>query len=404
MADKTINQAISDLEEKIKEKLSAFETELSVENNHNKKVSAELKALSDEHSDLLKIVNTLQDDLNTKLQNNNGLTVADPQKSLGQLFVDSDAFKGMQDKSVNSCRASFENNTILGEDGSPQEPSDTIVPKDYKPGIIAGAFRSLTVLDAIMMGTTSSNTVHYTRELLYTNAAAETIESGTKPQSTLTFEALSVPVRTIAHFIKVSRQVLDDAPLLQSYIDRRMRHGVLNRMEAQILTGNGTTPNISGITTSGNNTPLSTLDTGASDFDALNVAKYQVMAADYMPTSIIMNSVDWGRMERTRTGISNDVSYVGGTGGVVNYINNGQLPMVWGLPVIINNNLTAGTFLCMATQAIMWLQRMGVEVMMFEQDDTNVQENLLTIRAEARGALAIFRPDAIVKGSLPSAP
>lgn len=402
-SDDDVIKAIDELEAKIKTSLQKFETELSDDKTHNKKLGADIKAMSDDYDKLVKQVTNLQDEL-TAVQQKGAITTTEPPKSLGRLFIESDAFKAMQQKTATSVRHAFSNNTILGEEGTPQEPSDTIVPKDYKTGIIAGAFRTLSVLDAIMMGTTSSNTVHYTRESSYSNAAAETAEGAAKPQSFLEFEPLSVPVRTIAHWIKVSRQVLDDAPLLQSYIDRRMRHGVLNRIEQQIIAGNGTSPNISGITDTGNFTALSTLNTGSSDFDAVNVAKYQVIGADYMPTAVVMNSVDWGRMERTRTGITNDLTYVGGTGGVINYINNGMQPILWGLPVIINNNMTAGSFICLAMQAVMYIQRMGVEVLMFEQDDTNVQENLITVRAEARGALAVFRPDAIVVGSLPSAP
>lgn len=401
--DPELLKALTEMEKRIKDNLNQFETELKEEGNHNRTLGKELKAMADDYKQLLDTVNEVKDEMTQLQQRGTGLTMAEPKKSLGNLFIETDAFKNMRDHRATSVRHAFENNTIIGEGGSPQDPVDTIVPQDYQTGIIPGAFRSLTVLDAIMKGTTSSNTIHYTRELSYTNAAAETAEGGTKPESTLTFEALSVPVRTIAHFIKVSRQVLDDAPLLQSYIDRRMRHGVLNRIEQQILTGNGTSPNISGLTTSGNFTAL-TVDSADNDFDALNRAKYQVVAADYMPTAHIMNSADWGRMERTKTGISNDVTYVGGTGGAVSYINNGMQPLIWGLPVIINNNLTAGTFLTLAMQAVMYIQRMGVEVIMFEQDDTNVQENLITVRAEARGGLAVFRPAAIIKGSLPSAP
>lgn len=290
-------------------------------------------------------------------------------------------------------------NTILGEGGSPQDPVDTIVPTDRLPGIVPGAFRALTVLDVVPMGATGSNQIEYTRENTWTNSAAETAEGGSKPESTLTFQLISDPVRTIAHWLKLSKQVLDDAPALQSYVDRRLRHGLRQRLETQILTGNGTSPNIAGLSASGRNTAF-TPDSGDNQFDSLNKAKYAVWSADYMPNAIFINPADWGAIERIKTGISGDNSYLAGDGGALAYVNNGIQPLLWGLPVIPSNAVASGKFYLLDTNAIQMFMRQGATVEMFEQDDTNVQQNLITVRAELRGALAVFHPLAVRYGDL----
>lgn len=290
-------------------------------------------------------------------------------------------------------------NTILGEGGSPQDPVDTIVQADRLPGIVPGAFRALTVLDVVPMGATGSNQIEYTRENTWTNSAAETAEAGSKPESTLTFQLISDPVRTIAHWLKLSKQVLDDAPALQSYVDRRLRHGLRQRLETQILTGNGTSPNIAGLSASGRNTAF-TPDSGDNQFDSLNKAKYAVWGADYMPNAIFLNPADWGAIERIKTGISGDNSYLAGDGGALAYVNNGMQPLLWGLPVIPSNAVASGKFYLLDTNAIQMFMRQGATVEMYEQDDTNVQQNLITVRAELRGALAVFHPLAVRYGDL----
>jgi HK97 family phage major capsid protein len=289
-------------------------------------------------------------------------------------------------------------NTIIGEGGSPANPIDTLVQADRLPGIVPGAFRSLNVLDFVPMGVTGSNQIEYTRELSFTNDAAETSEGAAKPESDLTFELVNDPVRTIAHFIRASKQVLDDAPMLQSYIDRRMRHGLQARLQSQILKGNGTSPNIAGLSASGRHTAF-VPETGEIALDSLNRAKYAIIGADYEPNVIIMNPADFGAIERVKsTSSSND--YAAGSGAALAYINGGMTPLLWGLPVVTSNDVASGKFYMMDSNAIQLFMRQGIVVEMFEQDNDNVTKNLLTIRAEMRGALAVYTPLAVRYGDL----
>src|SRR5690606_25349230 len=143
----------------------------------------------------------------------------------------SEGFKAFANGSSGNQKFRIEANTIIGQEGSPLENSDTLVAPHRLPGIIPGALRSLRVRDVLPSGVTSSNNIHYTRESAFTNDAAERNEGTQKPESALTFELVDAPVRTIAHFLKVSKQVLDDAPALQSYIDTRLRYGVELRFD-----------------------------------------------------------------------------------------------------------------------------------------------------------------------------
>lgn len=312
-------------------------------------------------------------------------------ETLGQMVVKSEAFK--EYAQGQSQKMKFQANTIIGQSGSPLENSDTIVAPQRLPGIIPGAFRMLRVKDVMLQGTTGSNLVEYTRELAWTNNAAETNEGVTKPESSLTFELANAPIKTIAHWIKASKQVLEDSDALQSYIDTRMRYGVQYREDQQLLNGNGTNPNISGLTDSGNFTAF-TPRTGENALDSINRAIYEIIASDYAPTAIIMNPADWGAIERLKVGASDNRYIIGSPQNMLG-------PMLWGLPVVVTNAMAAGYFLVAAFDicAQVW-NRKGVVVEMFEQDDTNVQKNLLTIRAESRLGLAIYRVASIKYGAL----
>lgn len=385
-----IEKGLTRLDEKIEAKLKEVEEQRTKDGDILKSTSEALKALTDQHKGL--------SDALTELAQKGVKAEGKPaQKSIGTEFIESDAFKSFREGGTTKARVELKN-TILGESGSPQEPSDVLVPSDRLSGIVGGAFRSLRLLDVIPVGTTSSNNIQYTREASWTNDAAETAEGTAKPESDLTFELVDAPVRTIAHFIKVSKQVMDDAPALGSYIDRRLRHGVMNRLQTQIVNGNGTSPNLSGILDTGNFTSL-TAATGDNKFDFANKAKYKVIEAEYEPTIYLINPQDWGAMERLKR---SDDGYIGGDGGVVSYLNNGLQATLWGLPVVASNAVPQGTLICLASDAVMMWQRQGVIVEVFEQDGDNVQKNLLTVRAEMRGAFSVFRPAAVVAGTLPA--
>ena len=310
-------------------------------------------------------------------------------KSLGESFATSDEFKAFAEGRTSKARLEVKN-TITGQSGSPAANSDTIVAPQRQVGIVAGAFRNLRIRDIMPSGTTSSNLVEYTRELAFTNAAAETAEGATKPEATLTFELASAPVKTIAHWLKLSKQVMDDAPALASYVDTRLRYGVDLRIDQQLLNGNGSGQNIGGLAKAGNHTAF-TPASGDNAIDSINRAIYLVAAADYNATAIILNPADWGAIERTKT---QDDAYVFGAPQRL-------APTLWGLPVVATNTMTAGKFMVGAFDmaAQVW-NRQGTVVEMSEADDTNFQKNLVTVRAEARLALAIYRPVSIQYGSL----
>lgn len=387
---KAIEEALKAHEQKLEKALNAYEGQLKDAGSASNEAKAEAKKLAEDYASLADQVR--------ELAQKGAAALGDKAKvkTIGQEFVDSDQFKAFAAGSTNRARLEIKN-TILGEEGSPPAPSDTIVPRDEMAGIVPGAFRLINVLSVIPRGITSSNQIHYTRELTFTNNAAETNEGDPKPESDLTFEAVDTPVRTIAHFLRLSKQVLEDAPALQSYVDRRLRHGVLQRLQQQVINGNGNAPNLSGLLDAGNFTAF-TAASGEDGFASLNRAKYQVIGSDYMADVVLLNPADWGTMERLRTTGGGDGNFLGSS--AITYLQNGLQPMIWGVPVVLSNSVPVGQFIMFSRDATMFWQRTGVMVEAFEQDADNVTRNLITIRAEMRGAFTVFRPAAVVGGTL----
>ncbi len=322
--------------------------------------------------------------------------------SFAKAMQESDSVKAVLSKQSPKGKAQidaglFFKNTILGEGGSPQNPVNTIVEADRLPGVVPGAFRSLSLLDMIPKGATTSNQIEYTREAAFTNDAAETAEGATKPESDNTFELVEDPVRTIAHWIKTSRQVWDDSAWLQGFLNDRMVHGTRARLQSQIINGDGTGSNLAGITSSGRHTAF-TPETGDTELDSLNRCKYLIQAADYEPDFIMMNPADVGRIERLKRG--SDVGYLLADGKGVDYVSTGLRGMIWELPVLAVNDLAAGKFIMGTTSAMRLIMRQEATAELFEQDGDNVVTNKLTLRAELRAALAILVPVAIRYGDL----
>lgn len=397
MSEIKTEDLISAVEKSLEQAIEKYDGQVQESKEAANEVRDEVKALAEKHSSLCE----QSESLAAKFQEfeQNALTGmrggSEKSETWGQKFVGSDMFSKFL--SGETDRAKIEvKNTIIGEGGSPQDPTNTIVPEDRLAGIVPGAFRQLNLLDFVPMGATSSNQIQYTRENTYTNNAAETAEGASKPESALTFELVDDPVRTIAHWLKLSKQVLDDAPMLESYVDRRLRHGVRQRLETQIVVGNGTSPNISGLDQTGRHTDF-TPTSGENQFESINRAKYAVIADDYVPNAVLMNPADFGAMERLQ---STTNEFLAGNGAALSYINNGLNPVIWGLPVVVSNAVTEGKFFVFDSNAMQLFMRQGATVEMYEQDDTNVQSNLITVRAELRGALAVFQPGAIHFGDL----
>lgn len=306
----------------------------------------------------------------------------------GDQFVKSTGLESFQRGMASKVRVEVKN-TMTG--------SDTNVAPDRKPGIVPGAFAPMTLESFLPSAPTSSNAIEFTKESAFTNSAAEVVEGAAKAESALTWALVNMPISTVAHWIKISKQLAADNAQLAAYVDTRMRYGVNMRVETQLGAGNGTAPNISGILDTGNFTAHGYLS-GALGTVFPKLVLIRKMIADLAaggdtPTAILLNPADWAAIEiellttaATQTRVSVDAA------------GNARL---FGLPVIQSIGITAdsvvvGNF----AQAYMVYNRQDVTVELSDSDSDNFTKNLVTIRAERRLALATERPAAVRAGDL----
>ncbi len=270
---------------------------------------------------------------------------------------------------------------------------------ERRPAIIEGAFRVFTLEDLMAKLPTQANAIDWIRENVFTNAAAETAEGGAKPQSSITFTPGTMPISTIAHWVRISRQLAMDNAALAAYINRRMIYGVNLRAENQIIAGNGANPNISGLTNAGNFTAhgytaasLVALDLQNNRFDLIGKMIGDCAASDNPADVILLNTVDWWtlRLAKDNTG-----RYLLGDPG------SNVVPTLFGLPVVASSAMPAGKVWVGSLQqaATLWY-REGVAIDLSDSDGDNFTSNLITVRAERRLAVTVEKPAACRYGDL----
>jgi HK97 family phage major capsid protein len=270
---------------------------------------------------------------------------------------------------------------------------------DRKPGIVPGQFRTLTIESLLSSMPTSSNAIDWVQENVFTNSAAEVAEGAQKPESSITLTSKTTPVTTVAHWIKVTKQLASDNKTLMAYINTRMVYGVNLRVENQLVAGNGTAPNLGGLTLAGNftahgYTAASLTSAGLSNnrFDLIGKMIGDAQASEYPADAIVVNPSDWWTMRLSKD--SQGRYLLGDPGSTVS-------PSLYGLPVVASNAITAGQVLVANLgMAATLYNREGMAVDMSDSDSDNFTKNLITIRAERRLALAVEIPAAIRYGAL----
>lgn len=310
-------------------------------------------------------------------------------KSLGQQFVDSETFgwlknsRGVRGSKWNSPVAEL-NAATLTEDAA--SGGDLIV-SDYRPGIVPLTFKRLTVRDLLAPGSTESNSITYMKETTFTNAAAAVAEGAVKPESTLVFDQVTDLVQNIAHWLPVTEQMLEDVAQIRSYIDARLRLGVELTEEDQLLNGDGTPPNISGIL---DRSGLTAAQARGADtnMDAIFKEMMKVFNASFiMPDAHVVNPTNWETMQLSKD--ANGQYYGSGP------FSGPQPATLWGLPVAVTPSIAAGTALTGSFKSSAQIfDRGGIRVEVSNSHDDYFVRNLLAIRAERRLALAVYRPSA----------
>lgn len=311
-------------------------------------------------------------------------------RSAGQQVIESDAYKEavtrdgrFHDVEVRNLLtgdvAGSSNSNLFAPVGSP-----FLAPQSIRQ-------RRLFVRDLMAVQQTGLNSVPYIKEfaaLTNEEGATTVAEASAKPEVTMQFQSADAPVRKIAGWLQLTMEALQDAPTLAGYVNTRLGYMVLLREEEQVLAGNGTAPNLSGVS---DQTAKQTQAGIANDLPgAVGLAMSKIENVDGFADGVAINPITFWTGVVKRFSTQMDVQYQ--TGNVLPYANG--LNAILGLPAVRTRSLAAGNLITAnwGLGATIY-EREGVRIRTSDSHASTFISNITTVLAEERIALAFWRPD-----------
>jgi HK97 family phage major capsid protein len=301
------------------------------------------------------------------------------QKSFGQLFTESKAYKGRQGPIGPEARIDVELKTLMTTTAGWD-------PEEIRTGrVVEFATRPIQVADIIPQTTTSQSAVQYMEETTFTNNAAEIAEAGTYPEAALALTERTSLVRKISVFLPVTDEQLEDEPQVRGYINNRLPFMIRQRLDLQILTGSGVAPNLAGILN------VAGIQTQAKGADPTPDAVYKAIVkvettGQAAANAVVFNPSNWQDVRLLRTA---DGLYIWGNP------SDAGPERIWGLRVLRAQAMTAGTALVGDYANFIELAvRRGLDIQISNSHSTYFIEGKQAIRCDMRAALVVYRPAA----------
>lgn len=368
--------------DKIGERLTNLETD---------RVSA--KAFADKAQELGAKQADLARELLEIRQKNETVPAKAETKSVGESFVADKAYTDFVSGAATSARAvitldkgSNSTPTTVGTSG----PAATSLAPSFYAGVFGTPNVPQKIEPLIPHIAVTTDSVDYVT-VADTIGAAGVAEAGAIPESKFTPTLAKANVVNVAHYTKITKQLADDAPALAAYINTKMLYGLQNKVENQIVNGDGTAPQLKGLLATGSFTDASAQLTGAKNlFDLLLLLQGVAETAAYEPEALVLNPMTWAQLAMEKD--SQGRYLLGGPGLAAN-------KSVWGIPVVTSSAVPAGKFIFgNFTQTVTIYDRQQVAVEMTGTNEDDFTHYLYTIRASRRLALAVEVPAGIFAG------
>jgi HK97 family phage major capsid protein len=263
------------------------------------------------------------------------------------------------------------------------------ITREYANQVYALPSRKVHLRSLLPVGTINQGLFTFPYESGGEGDPAAQTQGSSKAQVDFDITMKDAPAQYIAGYVRISRQMLDDIPAMTSFLQSRLLEKYLVAEDAQLLSGNGTAPNLQGIT------GVATAATGAAtvDVEQLVQAIAQLESSNYSATGILVNPTDWAAImntKNTNSAYSLPASTVVTTNGNVS---------IAGIPLYKSTAIAVDKFLVgdwsMGAQI---MQNQGISVQFSEFDGDNFTKNLITVRVEARIAFPIYYAGAFVYG------
>jgi HK97 family phage major capsid protein len=261
--------------------------------------------------------------------------------------------------------------------------------------------RVVRVRDFLNQIPVSGNRMQYMQETSFTNNAATRAEASAYGESEFKLDAVDSNVRSIGSTIDLTVEMLEDVPMITAYIATRLPAKILNVEDTQLLTGNGSAPNLQGLMVSGGGTAFDDASTSdfyqffntaaasayVNEFDVLTASKSQCVGYEYTPNVILVDPVDYHKMLLRKDANANYVVFING------------ILTVFGVPIFPNTAVASDGFIIgdFRQGATMGL-RDGMEVTFSYENEDNFKKDRVTVKGSERIGLAIHNPNAFAWG------
>ena len=310
-------------------------------------------------------------------------------KSIGEQFVESEPFKGRGDSKTFGIQLAGYPSDLMGDSMSGvktlMSTSAGWAPENIRiPRVIDAVTRPIKVIDIMPFGPTSQAAIVYMLESTRTHSAAEATEGAAFGEDAFALTATTSTVRKIASNIPVTDEQLDDVAQVRAYLNQRLSFGLRQRLDGQILTGDGSAPNLEGVLN------VTGIQTQALGGDSVPDAVYKAMdlirvTGRATPSHAVFHPNDWQPVRLLTTA---DGVYIWG------HPSDAGIERIWGIPVIqtdaeTENTAVVGDF---TTYSGLW-EKQGVDLQVGYVGD-QFKEGEQTIRATLRVALCFYRPAA----------
>lgn len=264
-----------------------------------------------------------------------------------------------------------------------------------RPGFLTEPEEPLWIRDLLPTLSISTNAVEWVVEKpgSFTNGAAIQENEGDQKGEAgpPTYEEMSDTVKTIAHWIPITRQAMSDLPLLRSLIEQKMVRGLREVEEQQLLYGAGTGGNMLGIVPQASEYDVSKTVIGDSMVDQVRRMVLQARLRMYPVDSVVLNPTEWAAIELMKT---DDKAYL------FSNPTSGAPARLWGKTVVESAGMTQGEFLAGGFRlgATLW-DREQITIRIAEQHADFFTKNMVALLVEERIMLTVERPQAFVKGT-----
>ncbi|MFJ5143048.1 phage major capsid protein [Streptomyces sp. NPDC088707] len=331
-------------------------------------------------------------------------------KSLGDYFVESDAFqraRGKEFKERPFIRAEIEGKSIFSLSAGTHTVQALGSAQDL--GITEAQRRKWHIRDLFPKAKTKSAVLIGIRETGWTNNAAQTPERraadgvsaptgldsdvfGRAPRSKLKLETVNFPISEISHMLDSHKNILSDEPRLKQFINSRLIEGIKFAEDYDLLHSQGSDgTSIVGLF----NTPGIQTYTG-SNTDKFSIqvrrAMTKALIAEYDPSGLVVSPSMWEQVE-----VETDDN---GAFRVALQVAVGAQKRVWRLNVIESTAMPDDNYLLGAFgMGAQLYDRENVSVTVSSENSDNFERGVLTFRADERLALEVSRPESFVVGT-----